>query len=213
MAKPAIIRNGHRIESAKLVKYLGLHLDREMRWNEQVAAALAKGQDWMRELRWLSKVLGGMAANLMRRAYMAICVPRMMYGADLFVTPQRKTEADSRSKTKGREIVKKLAGVHRQEAPAIRGAMRSTSNEALNAHANLLPMTMFVDKIRGRAITRIAKLPEAHPIHGKQQNAPPRDNRLRYKTLYTPTKSRQESWRQSKQRRRGQNGNGRAQQG
>ena len=44
---PALIINGHQIESKSSVKYLGVHIDQGLQWKEQGAAALAKGQDWL----------------------------------------------------------------------------------------------------------------------------------------------------------------------
>ncbi|KAJ7121312.1 hypothetical protein C8R43DRAFT_1033821 [Mycena crocata] len=58
----------HLIISAPSVKLLGVHLDREL------------GQ-----FARLARPSRGVAASAMRRLYLGICVPRMLYGAELFL--------------------------------------------------------------------------------------------------------------------------------
>ncbi|KAJ6631801.1 hypothetical protein B0H10DRAFT_1728612, partial [Mycena sp. CBHHK59/15] len=72
------------IVSAPSVKLLGLHLDCELRWKEQGASALAKGQAWLSQVTRLTWTLRGIRAGPMRRLYLSTCVPRMLYGADIF---------------------------------------------------------------------------------------------------------------------------------
>lgn len=54
-----LILNGQRIESSTTVKFLGLHINRELRWKEQAAAALGKGQDWVGQCGRIARPTGG----------------------------------------------------------------------------------------------------------------------------------------------------------
>lgn len=47
--------NGQIIKSTSTVKFLGLHINRELRWKEQVAAAIGKGREWLRQCSRLAK--------------------------------------------------------------------------------------------------------------------------------------------------------------
>ncbi|KAJ7163344.1 hypothetical protein C8R46DRAFT_834205, partial [Mycena filopes] len=75
------------IKSADSVKLLGLHIDRGLRWHEQEAAALAKGQAWLIQTARIARASRGIGARQMRRLYLAVCVPRMLYAADVFLSP------------------------------------------------------------------------------------------------------------------------------
>ena len=39
------------------VKFLGLHIDREWKWKEQIAAAIGKGREWLKTMQKVSKEL------------------------------------------------------------------------------------------------------------------------------------------------------------
>jgi hypothetical protein len=53
--RPDMILNGHRIKSQPVVKLLGIHINNELRWKEQAAATLGKGQDWLIQFGRLAK--------------------------------------------------------------------------------------------------------------------------------------------------------------
>lgn len=53
-----LILNGYSIKSTTSAKFLGLHIDRELRWKEQVAAAIGKGREWIRLCGRLAKTSG-----------------------------------------------------------------------------------------------------------------------------------------------------------
>ena len=46
------------------VTFLGLHIDRELRWKEQIAAAIGKGREWLRQCGRLAKMSGGVSGLL-----------------------------------------------------------------------------------------------------------------------------------------------------
>src|SRR6202041_1502062 len=61
-------------------------------------------------------------------------------------------------------VVTKLAAIQRRAAILITGVMRTTAADVLDAHANLLPMRVLIDRIRCRAALRLATLPRSHPL-------------------------------------------------
>jgi hypothetical protein len=95
----------------------------------------------------------------MRHFYLAVAVPRMLYAADVFLIPPQKSKCG----TKG--IVAQLARVQCCAALHTTGAMRTTPTDLLDAHADLLPFELLVDKKCHAAALRLATLPASHPLH------------------------------------------------
>src|SRR6516164_825567 len=79
----------HQIKSVETVKFLGIIIDNKLNWKGQCATALAKEQDRPGQLGRLTQASKGAAAKYIWRLYLSIAVPRMLYGADLFLTPQK----------------------------------------------------------------------------------------------------------------------------
>jgi ribonuclease HI len=65
----------------------------------------------------------------------------------------------------GRTTVSRhLAKVHRQALTCL-GPMRTTATDILEAHANIPPLHILIDKIRLRALIRMTTFPNTHPLH------------------------------------------------
>jgi ribonuclease HI len=112
------------------------------------------------QIQRIARVTRGVPSHLIRRLYLAVAIPRILYAADVsLVSGHRRRGAGSRA------VVSKLASIQRKAALAITGAMRSTATDVLDAHANLLPMSVLIDKIHCRAALRLATLPPSHPLH------------------------------------------------
>ena len=81
----------------------------------------------------MAKQLHGISAKYMRRYYLSVTVPRMIYTANLLFIP----ESDS---CKGmKQPMLKLGKVQRQASLHITGAMRSTPIDVIDTCADLLP--------------------------------------------------------------------------
>ena len=64
-----------------------------------------------------------------------------------------------------------MARVQRAAALQITGALRSSPNDSLNIHADLLPLQYVVRTISYRANLRMAALPSSHPLYRPIQTA------------------------------------------
>ncbi|KAJ7032162.1 hypothetical protein C8F04DRAFT_959338, partial [Mycena alexandri] len=157
----------HVIKSAASVKLLGLHLDRELRWHQQEAAILAKGHAWLSRVARIARASRGIGARNMRRLYLGVCVPGLLYAADLCLAPPPSTRKLFLygKKPQQRGFMKKLRTIQRRAALAITGALSSTPTDVLDAYANLLPVAHLVDKVRFGAALRLATLAPSHPLH------------------------------------------------
>src|SRR5882724_10062237 len=94
----------------------------------------------------------------MRRFYMVVAVPRMLYVADVFLIHSSRQSKG----TKG--YIRKLGQVQRQATLQIMGAMHTAPTDSIDAHTDLLPFPLLIEKLVHRAAVRLATLPERHPL-------------------------------------------------
>ena len=126
---------------------------------------VAKGQAWVAQIQRIARVTKGVPPALLRRLYLAVAVPRIFYAADVFLVPGLRG-----GQAGGTGLTARLTTIQCRAAIAITGAMRSTATDVLDAHVNLLPVGVLIDKLRARAALRMATLPASHPLfpHIKQ---------------------------------------------
>jgi hypothetical protein len=155
---------GSIIHPSATHKFLGVILDQELRWKAHIAYAIAKGTAYALQLRQLSSTAAGMPLKLTRQLYQAVAIPKMLYAADIWFTPVYRTGSDS-SQRGSLGVVSKMSTVQRIAAITITGAMRSTTTDTLEAHANLLPIALLLQNTCHRAIIRLAAHPPTHPLH------------------------------------------------
>lgn len=116
------------------------------------------------QTRRIAKSAKGIRGHLSRQLYNAAAVPAMLYGASVWLTPIVRSSIQ-RIKSKGSVgAADKLARVQRLAALHITGAMCTTAGDTLNAHANLLPMELLIDKHCYREALRLATIPPMHPL-------------------------------------------------
>jgi hypothetical protein len=135
MPRRTLVLGDKRIPSKDTARFLGVIVDNTMRSKGQCAAALAKGQDWLIQFGRLTQTSRGIHASYIRQLYLSIAVPRVLYAADVFLTPQQnigKRTKDGRSK---QDIVNKLASIQRRAALMITGAMKTTATDIVEVMA------------------------------------------------------------------------------
>src|SRR5882672_7793782 len=118
---------------------------------------------WTMAFRRLARPSVGIGPGLMRQLYMAMAVPKMAYVADVWYMPVYSM-AGWKKLCGSVGYTYKMAMVQRLASTAITGALRTTATDALDAHANLLPMDLLLHKICHRAAIRMASLPHTHLI-------------------------------------------------
>ena len=160
LTRTALELREHIIPSKSSAKFLGVLIDRELRWTEQSMQMVAKGQTWAAQIQRIAKTKTGVPPSLVRRLYIAVAVPRIFYAADICVVAGSRKNLIGSAKLNTR-----LKTIQCKAAIAITGALRSTASDVLDVHANLLPIPLLIQKVRARAALRLATLPESHPIH------------------------------------------------
>ena len=162
--RPPLVLPSVTIEPTSSAKYLGITLDQNLNWGPQLAQVRGKGSKWTAQIRRLTRPSWGLTPRGARKIYVSVALPRVLYGLDVWCMPLH-----GRSKGGHRKgsvnVVKKLATVQRAGALAVTGGLRTTPSDTLDAHAALLPMEFRVAKHCYGAITRMATLPQEHPLH------------------------------------------------
>ena len=103
-------------------------------------------------------MMKGTSDKHMRWFFISVAIPRMLYVADLFLVPGSGIGKGSKG------FISKLAKIQRQATLHITGALRSTPTDTINTCADMLLLHLLVEKIMHRAATRLATLPQSHPL-------------------------------------------------
>ena len=161
--RPQMMIRGATIKPTPSHKFLGVIVDQELRWREHAAYAIAKGASHAMLLRCLSSPSHGISAKLIRQLYQAVAIPKMTYAASVWFKPMYN--AGSRTTVQGSKgIVARMTQIQRTAALAIMGAMRTSPTDSTEAHANLYPIPILMQRILFRSTLRLASLPTHHPL-------------------------------------------------
>jgi ribonuclease HI len=158
ITRPGITIGGVDVKMDKSAKWLGILIDQELRFNAHAAYALKKGTDYMHQYRRLARNANGVWHKYLKWYYKAIAMPRMLYGAEVWLKPPRISNKTSQ------KFMNKMATVQRQAALHATGALRTTPNNVLDAHANILPFDIAAHQVLHRCTLRLATLPKTHPL-------------------------------------------------
>ena len=145
-------------------KFLGVFLDKELRWNVQGEKAIAKAVKWMLLACRLTKPSTGVQATYMRQLYCTVAIPKLTYAVDVWYMPVQKKEGRKKA-MESVGLVCKLTSVQWLATIAITGAMRTTASNILEAHANVLPIELLLLGICHRAFSHMLALLKSHPLH------------------------------------------------
>lgn len=153
----------HMVEPTSSAKYLGIVLDQELRWHQQVDDAVAKGMAATLAISRLSRPTFGLPHTYARRLIVAIVCSKMEHGIAVWYTPVVRPERGRATGSIG--FARRMGKVQRLAALVITGAFRSTSTVALDYHAGLMPVELRLNLAVFKAVLRIASLPQDHPLH------------------------------------------------
>ncbi|THV06999.1 hypothetical protein K435DRAFT_621119, partial [Dendrothele bispora CBS 962.96] len=150
-------------------RFLGVLVDEELRWKQQHALMVKRGQAWVTQFRRVAKVSEGMSAQHIRQLFKSKAIPRMLYGACVTLAPQTRPRKDG--KLVKSSIVSKLTSIQRKAALIITGALSTTATDILDLHAGLLPLPLEIKRHRQRDAARLCTLPDTHPLFLQLQRA------------------------------------------
>jgi hypothetical protein len=100
--RKGVTLRGRHIEPSTQAKYLGVIMNQTLSWSEQMAAALAKGMQWVACCRRIAKPTKGIPAGMVRQLYLAACIPKMLYAIDVWGPPvSRQAKVGQRRRAAG----------------------------------------------------------------------------------------------------------------
>lgn len=162
--RPTMTLRGANINPSPAHRFLGIILDQELRWKQHAAFAIAKGTKHAIMMRRLSSTTRGVPLKLMRQIYISAVVPKITYGASVWIQPPYSPNHER--KTKGSlGIAKKITTIQRTAIIAASGAMCTSPTDSLFAHAYVPPVPILLQKTLYNSALRLSSLPEKHPLH------------------------------------------------
>jgi ribonuclease HI len=179
LERPNLTLDGQQVKKVDCFKYLGVQIDAQLRWKEQAQRATANATKWILQYRRLTRPSTGVGSKLMRQLYLAVALPKITYGLDVWYTPPSKP-AGSTKNTGSVGVLRNLEKAQRLATTAITGTLRSAPTDLIDAHAGLLPMELALRKACHRALLRSLTLPDSHPLHQiiKRAKRHPPENHL-----------------------------------
>ena len=92
LESPELVLEGQVVEKTDCFKYLGVQIDSQLRWKEQAQRATANATKWILQYRRLTRTTTGVNARLMRQLYLAVALPKITYGLDVWYTPPHQAD-------------------------------------------------------------------------------------------------------------------------
>jgi len=99
----------------------------------------------------------------MRQLYLAVALPKMTYGINVWYLPPRKPAGATKNK-ESVSVLKSLQKIQCIATLAINGGLCTTPMDLLDAHTGILPLELALSKACHRAIVQILTLSKAHPL-------------------------------------------------
>jgi len=162
--RPPLRIRDKTIKEVESFKYLGVHVDSQLRWSVQAHKGVANATQWIMQFRRLTKISTGIGIRLMRQLYIAVALPKMTYALDIWYTPPTKPLGQRKS-TGSVGVLHQMKKLQRLASLTIVGGMKSTPTDLLDTHAGLFPIELTLQRICHRAAVHLCTLPATHPLH------------------------------------------------
>jgi len=159
------------IKPVRTYRFLGILFDPKLNWTAQTEKAARTAEAWINLVRRLARTSTGISAKGMRQLYISIAIPKMSYAAEVWFTLPHKANETSKKRTGSVKFTQKIQSAQRRATITMLGAMRTTAGDVLNAHANIPPPHLLFLKVLIRSATRLAALPDCHPLYKHVQRA------------------------------------------
>ena len=158
------------IKAVNSYKYLGIIFDPGLKWTLQHAKVIASATFWASQIWHILRPASGMSASGVRQLYNTVAVPGFTYRAKVWYTGLHKPKEEGNMKGSV-AITNKIQSMQCKVASTITGALRTTAGDTLDAHANILPVDLLLNKVLFRAATWLCLLPDTHPLHDTIRSA------------------------------------------
>ena len=141
----------HIIRSQETGIYLGVLLDKELKWTAHLRRTEAGASQALNALGSLGGSTWGASLLNLRKIYLACIVPKLLHACSLWYSP----EGGFGTVGLERAIIKSLTAIQRRAAQIIAGAFRNTSEPALDVELHLLPVKYALEKALEDTLIRL----------------------------------------------------------
>jgi hypothetical protein len=157
------------IQPSEYAKYLGIWLDKHLKFDIHRKRLLAKAAGSLEALRGISGSTWGASLMSMRKLYQAVIVPQALWGISAWYCPAaRKIPAWEMAR-----LANELVKLQKRAAILISGAFKSISTAALDVELFLLPMKLRLQQSIEECAIRILTGPQwACPRTAKMARRP-----------------------------------------
>ena len=135
----------------KVVKWLGVHFDRKLRFHQHVKIAAARGDNAVNSLKMLANTVRGLSHNLLRHLYLSCVIPKILYASPAW---WNNTLIQA----------KPLNMVQRKALCLICAAFKTTPTAALEIEASIPPIKHQAHLHARQYAVRINRLPQNNAI-------------------------------------------------
>jgi hypothetical protein len=150
---PPLIINDQTISPSRSIKYLGIHIDESLTFQQHAISAAAKGKSALSCLLFLRHGGNGISTYIARHLILTLVLPKM-----LWASPAWWTGADN--------ILSPLATAYHSAARWATGLPPSTRISNLLTCAHLPPLQIYLDYLSAKFTIRLRFLPAGHNLTG-----------------------------------------------
>lgn len=147
---PPINLNNNNIEYKKEVKYLGIILQKNLKWNSHIQNISIKAKKSINILRVLSRVWWGADPSILMIAFQALVRSHLDFGS-IFIKPTNK------------KLLNDMDVIFYQGLRACLGCMNSTPRAALLGEAAMIPLEQRRKILASKFLSKIVII-ENHPL-------------------------------------------------
>jgi hypothetical protein len=146
------LNTSYRVQASTTLRYLGFHFDAKLNWSHHVDTVCNRARASLKALQLLGNSVRGLDQASWRLAYIAICLPVLTYGCQLWYKGKQVT------------LVKKLQMVQNDAVRIITGTFRTTPREPLHQLLTILPMDLRLNMLTQNSALRLYKAPKGSQL-------------------------------------------------
>lgn len=142
----------YRVPATSTLRYLGFFFDERLNWTHHVEVVCNRARASLKALQLLGNSIRGLDQASWRLAYIAICLPVLTYGCQLWYRGKQVT------------LVRKLQTVQNEAVRIISGTFRTTPREPLHQLLTILPMDLRLNLLTQNTALRLYRAPSGSQL-------------------------------------------------